>query len=179
MGWLQALAAAPPTPLRCCPCVRPLPLPRPPHLQYCYLLFSVGVLLPLTLPIDGTDWGPQFAAWRAGDWLVLAATGCLVCVGANVAIQHSTWQLGAPTVSMFYGLRLVASILFSKFILSTTVVTSGVQIAGTVVTVAAVSVYMAHQWRLSKQQAVAASSAKAAAAAATGAAPLPAQAAPR
>ena len=138
---------------------------RPPflRLQYCYLLFSTTVLLPLTLPIDGADWGPQFATWRADDWLVLAATGCLVCVGANFAIQHATWQLGAPTVSMFYGLRLVASILESKLILSTTVITSGVQIAGTTVTVAAVSVYMVQQWRLSKQLVAAAVQAKVAA----------------
>jgi hypothetical protein len=80
-------------------------------------------------------------------------------------------QLDAPTVSMFYGLRHVASILESKLILSTTVITSGVQIAGTVVTVAAVSVYMVQQWRLSKQQAVPA--------AVPDAVPLPAGAAPR
>ena len=153
------------------PCTPPH-MARPcPHPQNCYLLFSTAVLLPLTLPIDGTDWGPQFATWRAGDWLVLAATGCLVCVGANSAIQHATWQLDAPTVSMFYGLRHVASILESKLILSTTVITSGLQIAGTVVTVAAVSVYMVQQWRLSKQQAVPA--------AVPDAVPLPAGAAPR
>lgn len=43
-----------------CPssCVPLLPL------QYCYLIFSILLLLPLTLPVDGTDWTAQFATWR-------------------------------------------------------------------------------------------------------------------
>lgn len=42
-------------------------------------------------------------------------------------LQHTTWQLGAPMVSLFYGLRLVASIIESKIVLSYTVITTGVQ----------------------------------------------------
>lgn len=44
-----------------------------------------------------------------------------------VVMQHTTWQLGAPMVSLFYGLRLVASIIESKIILSYTVISTGVQ----------------------------------------------------
>lgn len=46
---------------------------------------------------------------------------------ARLHLQHTTWQLGAPMVSLFYGLRLVASIVESKIILSYTVITTGVQ----------------------------------------------------
>lgn len=74
----------------------------PPLSQYLYLLLSVVVLTPLTLALDGTDWSAQFRGWNATDWALLVLTGSAVCVVANLCIQHSTWQLGAPTVSMFY-----------------------------------------------------------------------------
>ncbi|EFN60112.1 expressed protein [Chlorella variabilis] len=120
------------------------------QLQYCYLLFCIVALLPLTLPIDGADWSGQFDGWTASSWAVL----------------HATWQLGAPTLSMFYGLRLVASIVLSELLLGYTVITSAVQIVGVVVVVAAVTVYLAFQWRNSlrgKQQAAAAKAEAAAA----------------
>ena len=111
-------------------------------------------------------------------------------------LQHSTWQLGAPTVSMFYGLRLISSIIESQLLLDYTIIKTGVQvsrngyagqqpaqrppegmhraaaqagwqaawvasgiasvwpclqIAGSAITVAAVTVYMWLQWRDSKR----------------------------
>lgn len=59
-------------------------------------------MLPLTLAVDGADWAPQFATWRAADWAVLAVTSSCVCIGANWCIQHATWRVGAPVLSMFY-----------------------------------------------------------------------------
>lgn len=59
-------------------------------------------MLPLTLAIDGTDWASQFDTWRAADWAVLALTASVVCIGANWCIQHATWRVGAPVLSMFY-----------------------------------------------------------------------------
>lgn len=127
--------------------------------------------------------------------------------------QHATWQLGAPTISMFYGLRLVASILLSKALLGATLITDAVQvrvckgggcgsrsqdglqsgsstpacscdgwqgipcplnlrmhplppfsrqIVGAIVTVAAVTIYLAFQWRDSRRAAARAAADKAA-----------------
>ncbi|KAI7838425.1 hypothetical protein COHA_007797 [Chlorella ohadii] len=122
-------------------------------LQYVYLSLTIAVALPLTLPIDGTDWAAQFGGWSGGDWAWLVCGGTVVyAVGQNYLLQHTTWQLGAPMVSLFYGLRLVASIIESKIILSYTVISTGVQIAGAVLTVASVTVYMAYQYYLSRQQ---------------------------
>jgi drug/metabolite transporter (DMT)-like permease len=123
------------------------------QLQYLYLLLSVAVLLPISLGVDGTDWPANFRGWTAADWAVLVVMSCCVVISANLCIQYSTWVLGAPTVSMFYGLRLVAAIVESNLILGTTVIKEPVQIAGTVITVCAVTVYMVLQWRRSKQQA--------------------------
>ncbi|PRW61466.1 hypothetical protein C2E21_0666 [Chlorella sorokiniana] len=122
-------------------------------LQYIYLSLTIVVALPLTLPIDGTDWAAQFGGWSGGDWAWLVCGGTVVYVGQNYLLQHTTWQLGAPMVSLFYGLRLVASIIESKIVLSYTVITTGVQIAGAVLTVASVTVYMAYQYMLSRRQA--------------------------
>ena len=98
------------------------------QLQYCFLLSTSVVLLPLTLCIDGTDWSAQFDTWSSGDWVMLLATSTLVYTSANFSIQHATWRLGAPTVSMFYGLRLVAAIVESKIVLGVTVITTGLQV---------------------------------------------------
>ena len=49
-------------------------------------------------------------------------------VGQNYLLQYTTWALGAPIVSMLYGLRLVASILFSMAILNYTVIRTPVQV---------------------------------------------------
>lgn len=67
--------------------------------------------------------------------------------------QNATWALGAPLVSMLYGLRLVFAILEQKAVLGTTVmgVNPGLQISGACLSVAAVSFYMYSQWRRSRQ----------------------------
>lgn len=95
--------------------------------QYLYLLLSVAVLLPISLGVDGTDWSANFRGWTAGDWAVLCVMSCCVVISANLCIQYATWVLGAPTVSMFYGLRLVAAIVESKIILGATVIREPVQ----------------------------------------------------
>ncbi|KAL4857549.1 hypothetical protein ACK3TF_002404 [Chlorella vulgaris] len=120
------------------------------QLQYCYLIFCIALLLPLTLPIDGADWSGQFEGWTASSWAVL----------------HATWQLGAPTLSMFYGLRLVASIVESQLLLGYTVITDAVQIVGVVIVVMAVTAYLASQWRDSRRVTARAAEAEAQAAAA-------------
>ncbi|PSC74038.1 hypothetical protein C2E20_2672 [Micractinium conductrix] len=116
------------------------------HLQYLYLGLTVLVALPLSLPLDGTDWGGQFGPWDGSDWAMLACGGTVIFVGQNYLLQYTTWALGAPIVSMLYGLRLVASILFSMAILNYTVIRTPVQIVGAVLTVASVTVYMGHGW---------------------------------
>lgn len=55
-------------------------------MQYCYLGFCILVLLPLSLPINGTDWSCQFGGWGTSDWAVLALAP-VVCVGSLSAIQ--------------------------------------------------------------------------------------------
>ena len=162
----QRCTAQPHCPILALPCV----------LQYCYLLFCIVALLPLTLPIDGADWSGQFDGWTASSWavLVMVAVTCVLanfCIQARdqhpasiagvhlwhcalpavqqhdhamrvawtlcdastlpfLPLQHATWQLGAPTLSMFYGLRLVASIVLSELLLGYTVITSAVQVRG-------------------------------------------------
>ncbi len=56
---------------------------RPPNpagkmLQYAYLSLTIVVALPLTLPIDGTDWAAQFGGWSGGDWAWLVCGGTVV-----------------------------------------------------------------------------------------------------
>ncbi|KAL4438959.1 hypothetical protein ABPG77_006896 [Micractinium sp. CCAP 211/92] len=126
------------------------------NLQYLYLSLTLLVAFPLTMAVDGTDWAAGFGPWDAGNWAELVASGTVIYVGQNYLLQHTTWQLGAPLVSMLYGLRLVASILLSKAILSYTVIDSAVQIAGAVLTVSAVTAYMGHRWWASQQQQTAA-----------------------
>lgn len=139
-------------------------------LQVCYLALSVLLLLPLSLGVDGTDWGLQFGGWTGAEWAVLVVTSTAVYIGANAALQggkghrcrrgrgralwlqlvascctwpcsqappflhvpapplqHATWQLGAPSVSLFFGVRLVAAVAAQQLLLSSTVITSGVQ----------------------------------------------------
>jgi hypothetical protein len=43
-------------------------------------------------------------------------------------LQYATWQLGAPTLSMLYGLRLIASIIESKILLQYTIITKAIQV---------------------------------------------------
>lgn len=47
-------------------------------LQYVYLSLTIAVALPLTLPIDGTDWAAQFGGWSGGDWAWLVCGGTVV-----------------------------------------------------------------------------------------------------
>lgn len=65
-------------------------------------------------------------------------------------LQNATWQLGAPLTSLLYGFRLVAAIVEQQLILGTVVVSSGLQIAGVCVTLAAVTAFMAWRWRAAR-----------------------------
>ena len=58
-----------------CPC---LCSPAGKMLQYLYLTLTIVVALPLTLPIDGTDWAAQFGGWSGGDWAWLVCGGTVV-----------------------------------------------------------------------------------------------------
>lgn len=67
----------------------------PPPVQYCYLVFCALLLLPLTLPIDGTDWSGQFGEWSASSWAMLVLVSSVVCIGANYCLQvESSGGLG-------------------------------------------------------------------------------------
>jgi len=44
-------------------------------------------------------------------------------------LQESTWRLGGTTVSMFFGLRLIGSVVGSQVVLGTTIVQTGVQVS--------------------------------------------------
>lgn len=158
-------------------------MPSAPLVQFYFLPLCILLLLPLSLPIDGADWGAQFRGWSAGDWCILVANGSLVYLGSILLLQvsshacaplrlcrligcawtappspaspppqNATWQLGAPTVSMVYGLRLIAAIVEQRLILGATVITSGLQIGGVVVTVGAVTAWLAWQWRQAQLQ---------------------------
>ena len=72
------------------------------------------------------------------------------------------WKLGAPTASIFFGLRLVFAVALSNPILGSTVIQTGVQIGGVVVTAVAVTCYAISQWWASHQQQRAANEAAAA-----------------
>lgn len=65
---------------------------------------------------------------RQGPLLLRPSAPLSVPPALPARLQHTTWQLGAPLVSMLYGLRLVASILLSKAILSYTVIDTGLQV---------------------------------------------------
>lgn len=47
---------------------------------------------------------------------------------ARLRLQYATWHLGAPTVSMFYGLRLVFTLLMSRAIMGANIITRPVQV---------------------------------------------------
>lgn len=82
--------------------------------------------------------------------LTRASLGCPhhTCV---CAMQVCVWKLGAPTAAMFFGLRLVFAVCLSTPILGSTVIQTGVQIAGVVVTAVAVTCYAGSQWWASRQ----------------------------
>lgn len=56
-------------------------------LQFCYLPLTILALLPLSLPIDGSDWSSNFRSWSAGWWAVLVVNGSVVYLGGNFALQ--------------------------------------------------------------------------------------------
>lgn len=56
----------------------------------------------------------QFTGWTAADWAVLCVLGCFCFLGAGVLAQLAVWFLGASTVAMLVGLRLVLAIGLSK-----------------------------------------------------------------
>lgn len=75
---------------------------RPPHPhrhhppQLCYLPLTVACLLPLSLGIDGADWGAQFAGWSGAQWALLVATGTAVYLGGNFLLQVGSVPAGVP-----------------------------------------------------------------------------------
>lgn len=101
------------------PCHRPHPA-RPPQafrrlrlgstlLLRLYMSLTVAVALPLSLALDGADWAAGFAGWAAGDWCMLTLGGTVLYVGQMSLLNYSAWRLGAPLVSMMYGLRVRAA----------------------------------------------------------------------
>lgn len=78
-------------------------------------------------------------------------------------------KLGAPTVALLVGARLVFTILQSWAILGTASIQTPVQVAGIVVTTISVTGYMAWQWQAARRAEKAATRERAAAAAAAGA----------
>ncbi|KAI3429327.1 hypothetical protein D9Q98_005422 [Chlorella vulgaris] len=121
------------------------------RLQHYMNTTSILIYLPLTLPIDGASWGAQFADWSATDWVVLVGLSTVAYMGSGTLMQVCVWKLGAPTASMFFGLRLVFSVVLSTPILGSTIIKTGVQIAGVVITASGVTAYAASQWWLAKR----------------------------
>lgn len=78
-------------------------------LLYYYMALTVVVALPLSLAVDGTDWATGFAGWTAGDWCMLLLGGTVLYVGQMSLLNYCAWQLGAPLVSMMFGLRVSAA----------------------------------------------------------------------
>lgn len=46
------------------------------------------LLLCLSLPINGTNWGKDLGGWSAADWSVLALLGSVINVGSNLTMQR-------------------------------------------------------------------------------------------
>lgn len=44
-------------------------------------------------------------------------------------VQHCVWKLGASTVSLFFGLRLVFTVALTEPILGATIIKTGVQVS--------------------------------------------------
>ncbi|PRW58098.1 Ankyrin repeat-containing YAR1 [Chlorella sorokiniana] len=119
------------------------------------------VVLPLSLIIDGTDWSAQFSGMNGKDWAALLVSACVAHVGSVLGIQLSTWKLGPATVSMFFSLRVITSVVASKVILGATIVQTPLQIAGVVLVALAITCYMALQWWEAHRRQVAAAKAAA------------------
>jgi len=56
-------------------------------LQLYYLPLTILALLPLSLPIDGSDWSANFRGWQANWWAVLMLNGSVVYLGGNFMLQ--------------------------------------------------------------------------------------------
>lgn len=59
-------------------------------------------------------------------------------------------RLGGVLVSLFFGMRLIGSVVASKIILGVTVVQTAVQVAGVLLVALAVTAYATLQWRTSR-----------------------------
>lgn len=53
-----------------------------------------------------------------------------VALALYLLLQWATWKLGGNLVALFFGLRLITSVVGSKIILGQTVVQTGVQVGG-------------------------------------------------
>ncbi|KAI7835570.1 hypothetical protein COHA_010531 [Chlorella ohadii] len=140
--------------------------------QYLYMGVTLVLLLCLSLPVNGTHWAADLSGWSAADWSVLALLGSVINVGTNLTMQHAIWQLGAPTVAMFVGLRLVCAVVLSKIVLGATTIKTAVQVVGICLTAATVTAYMAWQWKRSAKPAPAPAEPSAQPAAAAAAEPV-------
>lgn len=49
---------------------------------------TLVLLLCLSLPINGTNWGEDLGGWSAADWSVLALLGSVINVGSNLTMQR-------------------------------------------------------------------------------------------
>ncbi|KAL4447420.1 hypothetical protein ABPG75_004639 [Micractinium tetrahymenae] len=123
----------------------------PLQLQHLMNITSILLFLILSLPVDGASWAGQFAGWAAHDWLALVGLSTAAYLGSGMLMQVCVRGLGAPTTAMFFGLRLVFSVVLSTPILGATVIQTGVQVAGVVITAVAVTCYAASQWWSSRQ----------------------------
>ncbi|KAL4427455.1 hypothetical protein ABPG77_000744 [Micractinium sp. CCAP 211/92] len=123
----------------------------PLQLQHLMNIISILLFLPLSLPIDGASWAGQFAGWAAHDWLALVGLSTAAYLGSGMLMQVCVRGLGAPTAAMFFGLRLVFSVVLSTPFLGATVIQTGVQVAGVVITAVAVTCYAGSQWWSSRQ----------------------------
>ncbi|GAB4819668.1 hypothetical protein N2152v2_006714 [Parachlorella kessleri] len=103
-------------------------------------------VLPLSLALEGSDWGDQFRGFNRKDWAAFLFCCIVALNGTILGIQWATMKLGSNTVAMFMGLRLIASIVASKIILGATVVKTGVQIAGVALLASSITAYMGFQW---------------------------------
>ncbi|KAL4427709.1 hypothetical protein ABPG75_001798 [Micractinium tetrahymenae] len=120
--------------------------------QYTIIGINLVVVLPISLGVDGANWGEQLAGMNAKDWGALIYCACLAHAWIALLIQESTVRLGGLLVSMFFGGRLIGSVIGSKLVLGITIVQSAVQVAGIVLVVLAISVYTALQWRLAARE---------------------------
>ncbi|KAL4444615.1 hypothetical protein ABPG77_002432 [Micractinium sp. CCAP 211/92] len=120
--------------------------------QYTIIGINLVIVLPISLGVDGADWGEQFAGMSAKDWGALIYCACLAHAWIALLIQESTVRLGGLLVSLFFGMRLVGSVVGSKLVLGVTIVESALQVAGIVLVVLAISGFTALQWRLAARQ---------------------------